>query len=45
MSNKEIAKREKEIDIQINRLAIKKLLLELDKLKEDNKEESRDYYG
>ena len=45
MTNKEIIKREKEIEIQSCKLGLKRLLLELDKLKEDNKEEVRDYYG
>ena len=45
MSNKDLQKREKQLEIQSYRLGLKRLLLELDKLKEDNIEENRDYYG
>ena len=39
MSNKEFMKREKQIEIESCQLGLKRLLLELDKLKEDTKEE------
>lgn len=45
MDNKDITKQEKELDIEINKLAIKRLKLELQKLKDDNKKEDFAYFG